>query len=381
MGPIFCLSTWRGSDQEVALRIDFHVQDPTHAETVYLFEAIVAAAEQARSWYGLYAFASRNGVNQLIHDPVIARLMERGGDIDLVVGIDAVTNRQTLERLQELERHHPTFRPRVFRNATRGLFHPKVSRFTGGDGSQTLIVGSGNFTPGGLTQNFEAYTIIKAERGEVLDLASFDQFVSRQADNIRTIDVEALERAARNIIRTIPRAAAAPAARLAQARHAAADQFNRVLIAQVPRADERWAQLHLNADVIEQFFRITDRHTQRVFLTQITPAGEPLEEEVRPCVFSERNRNYKIEIGAARGLAYPDAGRPVIAFRETQVRSFDYMLLMPGDVGYQSMFELTERLPTVGRGLPRVIATIDQVTAAWPQSPLVRAFNVEEGQL
>lgn len=364
------------------MRVDFHVQDPTHAETVYLFEAIVAAAARSTSWQGMYAFASRNGVNQLLHDPAITGLMERGGNIDLIVGIDAVTNRQTLERLQELERQHQLFRPKVFWNATRGLFHPKVSRFTEEGGSQTIIVGSGNFTPGGLTQNFEAYTVIRADRGDELDLASFEEFLVRQADNIRPIDAEALERAARNIIRAGPRPRV-PAPQPLQPRPVAipAPQFNRVLIAQVPEAGGRWAQLHLNADVIEQFFRITDRALQRVFLTQVSQAGERLDEEVRPCIFSEHNRNYKIEIGAARGLAYPADGRPVIAFRETQVRSFDYMLLMPGDVGHQALFRLTEELPAVGRGLRRVIATVDEVAAVWPQSPLVRPIQLADADV
>lgn len=370
------------------MQVEFHVQDPTYAQTVYLYEAIVAAAADATSWHGLYAFASRNGVNQLLHDPAITGLMERGGNIDLIVGLDAVTNRPTLERLQELERQHQLFRPKVFWNETRGLFHPKVSRFVGVGGSQTIIVGSGNFTPGGLTQNFEAYTIIKAEHGEELDLASFDEFLVRQSDNIRSIDLEALERAARNIIRAGPRARVVqpppqPQPGRPQPRPVVGggQQFNRILIAQVPEAGGRWAQLHLNADVIEQFFRINDRITQRVFLTQVTQAGERLDEEVRPCIFSEHNRNYKIEIGGGRGLYYPANGRPVVAFRETQVRSFDYMLLMPGDPGHDQLFRLTEALPRVGRGLARVIASVEQVANAWPQSPLVRPVQLIDDEI
>ena len=77
--------------------------------------------------------------------------------------------------------------------------------------------------------------------------------------------------------------------------------FNRVLIAQVPAAGGRWAQVHFIADVVRDYFRITDHQTQRVYLTQVTANGDRGDLEVRPCVFNETNRNHKIEIWAARG--------------------------------------------------------------------------------
>ena len=39
-----------------------------------------------------------------------------------------------------------------------------------------------------------------------------------------------------------------------------------------------------------------------------------------------------------------------MVFRERQLRTFDYMLLMPDQNGYGSLMELTERLPPFGRG-------------------------------
>ena len=54
----------------------FCIQDPTHAETTYLYEAIIGAAVGAASWRGVYAFASRNGVDHLIEDPVVKEFMQ-----------------------------------------------------------------------------------------------------------------------------------------------------------------------------------------------------------------------------------------------------------------------------------------------------------------
>ena len=146
----------------------------------------------------------------------------------------------------------------------------------------------------------------------------------------------------------------------------------RVLIAQVPAAGGRWHQVHFNRDVIEQFFQVTPNSNQRVYLRAMSSSGDQGEEEVRPCVFSEQsNRNCKIELASRRGEEYPPGGeRPVAVFKEIQARTFDYMLLLPGDDGYEEMLNLAETLPTTGRGLPRVITTMEIVRDAWTGIPL-----------
>lgn len=139
------------------------------------------------------------------------------------------------------------------------------------------------------------------------------------------IDDEALERAARNLVRPIqgawraggivvPRRRRPRAGVVPRPVHAAA--FDRILIAQVPAAGGRWAQVHFNTDVMRTYFRITDQKIQRVYLTQVAADGSRTEVEVRPCVFSETNKNHKIEIRSARGRDYPDAGAPVLVFLE-----------------------------------------------------------------
>ena len=266
----------------------------------------------------------------------------------------------------------------MFWNTTRGLFHPKISHFGYADGRKKLIVGSGNLTPGGLMHNFEAYSVISGGRRETLDLSSLDAFVARHAADIRPIDQEALDRAALNIMRPfagvphprVPqrrppgvRPATIPATRTAT--------LDRILLAQVPAAGGRWSQVHFNADITEQYFRVTNVATQRVYLTRIDSAGLRAEEEVRPVVFSQANKNHKIEIAAAKGLDYPGAGPPLLVFRERQVRCFDYMLVMPGAPGYAPLSRLSQDLPTIGRGLRRAITDIATLARTWPASPLL----------
>jgi len=301
-----------------------------------------------------------------------------GGTAEVVVGMDAITNRVTLERLQHFEGKYPTFQPKVFWNTYKGLFHPKLSLFDYVDGRQTLIVGSGNLTPGGFRTNFEGYTVVNTEPGEAIDLASLDAFMVRHASSIRSIDDAALHEAAKNIIKVSKKQAPVPPP-LAEIPAALPDDqaIGRALVAQVPAAGERWQQLHLNKAVIEEFFRVTDPKTQRIFLTPVKADGTREDEQVRQVVFSNSNKNYKIEISQGKGLAYPGTP-PVIVFFERQLRTFDYMLVMPDDVGYAELIDLSTAYPAVGKGMPRVIVDAASLQVAWPAAPLLSQAAVAE---
>ena len=366
---------------------EFHFQDPASTDTVYLLEAIIDASRGAESCSGIFAFASRGGVDSLLGDPEIQNYLCES-PMSLLVGIDAVTTRNTLVRLRELEQELERLDVRVFRNPTDALFHPKVARFEYPDGRRTMIVGSGNLTPGGLRQNIEAFSVMRAAVGETLDASSWDRFLSEHADDLRTIDESALERAAQNVVRGRRRlrdaepdperapAVAEPAAGSLVDVDLPVGRTDRFLVAQIPKAGGRWHQIHFNRDVIENFFRVRLGTTsQRVFLVECRHDGTFAEQEVRPCVYSGANMNPKIEIASHHGAPYPDSGRPIAVYRELQVRSFAYMLLMPGDPGYAEMLALTGDLPTVGSGVPRVITNAAGICGFWAACPLVTAID------
>jgi len=347
------------------------MQDPTCSETTYLYEAILSAAQDAASWQGFYAFATRDGVDQLIEDNTVHELMERGGQIRLVVGLDAITNRSTLERLLELEHQYPNFTPRVFWNETSALFHPKISDFGLTDGRRIVIVGSGNLTPGGLRNNFEAYAVAIGEPNEDIDMASLTSFVRRHANHITPINEQVLSRADSNSTRPIEYAKRAPTTPFSESL-GQPDGFGRVLLAQVPKAGDRWAQVHFNAEVIQKFFNLRNIASERVYLTRALPSGRRGPIEVRRCIYSQVNKNYKIEIGGARGLKYPSDSRyPLLVFYERQLRTYDYLLIMPSDSGYNRLLNLVTSLPSLGRGFHRSVTDISTLAQAWPECPLL----------
>ena len=361
---------------------EFYIQDPTSSETIYLFEAIIDALRGASTCEGMFAFASRAGVESLIGDPETQKFL-CDSQMSLLVGIDAVTNRDTLVRLQELEQENERLNVRVFMNPTDALFHPKVARFEYCDGRRLIIVGSGNLTPGGLRQNFEAFSVLQASANETLDISSWDRFLVDHAHDLRAIDEPALERAARNTVRgrRRPRDIEVRAGVPVENQPAGEElevpvgRTDRLLIAEVPKAGDRWNQVHFNLQVIDEFFRVKQNTSQRVYLHECRQDRTFGEQEVRPCVYSESNKNSKIEIASHHGMPYPNEGRPIAVFRELQTRSFAYMLLMPGYTGYDKMLELNEKLPLVGEGLRRVYAKSADIASIWPDCPLITAVD------
>lgn len=137
-----------------------------------------------------------------------------------------------------------------------------------------------------------------------------------------------------------------------------------VLVAQVPGAGDRWHQVHLNAALVEQFFRLGEGH-RAVRMQRVDSLGRVSDPVTRPLVFSQRNKNYKIEFDFGDVTEYPSAP-PLLLVLEVDVRAYRYQLLLPGQGGYEEMSALNVSLPSVGRGLRRVITNLDEVELRWP---------------
>ena len=362
------------------MEYQLHIQDPDQSSTRYLFESMVEAAESANSWHGIFAFASKNGIENLFRDPSFGKFLSTG-TASLIVGIDAVTNRAALETLQQFEAEFAGLTARVFWNKTSKLFHPKLSLFESAAGSRELIVGSGNLTPGGLRLNHEAYSVVRSDVRKDIDITSLESFFEHNKDAIRPIDEEVLSRAAKNVFRG-RRTGRGTAAEQATpepdvdtpdgTEPIAVPTTARLLIARVPAAAGRWAQIHLNRDVVEQFFRIKPNSAERAFLNERRMDGTFGPEEVRPCIYAVANKNFKIEMAAAKGHEYPSAGPPLALYLELGLRTFEYMLLFPSHPLYGAVDQLLVSLPPLGRGLHRSVTTLEALGAIWPDCPFLQ---------
>lgn len=358
------------------------IQDPSNPASRYLYEAIVehVLKNDLKRWRGIFAFATGQAVRNLLIDDDVVGAYVRTGRVEILVGIDAVTDAYALEQLAELNELYPDFEAKVFFNTGTGLFHPKISRFDYGDGSSALIVGSGNLTRGGLRRNIEAYSVAIGTEEELTALSTWDEFLVRHAESVRDIDDEAMERVRKNRVAAV--ASTKPQAREAEPEDDIEEtelvdepepaEEDSILVARVPAAGGRWHQVHFNRDIVERFFRIIPQSEERAFMREVRADGTVGPEEVRPLVFTAGGgRNYRIEIAAGRGKEYPDSSTPpIIVFREVGVRSFRYMLLMPGDDGYERLMYFTETRESVGRGLRRTLTNYRSLIEAWPDCPL-----------
>lgn len=148
-----------------------------------------------------------------------------------------------------------------------------------------------------------------------------------------------------------------------------------VLVARVPKAGSRWTQVHFNKNVIKQFFSLKEGDDRTLTFERIDGEGHRQDQVARRLVLSGVNLNPKIELdfGMKEGKRpnYPEDGRtPIVVILELDTRSFRYQTLMPGQQGHDPMYTLTEQLPSVGKGLPRVLTTLDEVELRWPNCRL-----------
>ena len=178
------------------MRYELRIQDPDDPPNNLLLDEVIALADAGEIvWLRMFfGFLTGSGMGALLRVPAVREVLLHS-EVEVLVGIDSVTDRLGLERLLELATQNPQFKPRVIKHATGALIHPKMLVARYADGRAVAVVGSNNLSFGGLSKNVEGYTIARFEPGEHLDLSDWDGFIQRSGPLIREIDDEALETA------------------------------------------------------------------------------------------------------------------------------------------------------------------------------------------
>lgn len=363
------------------------IQDPTEPPRSPLFDVIVQLVSEGTVTSGrwLFGFLTGSGMDVLLAVPQVTEVLHNA-NFEITVGIDAVTDRAGLERLQQISAVNPNFSARVIKNTTGVLIHPKLLLFEYDDGRGALVVGSNNLSANGLSGNVEGYSILRYSAQDAPDFADWDAFLARWTPLLAAIDQDAMERAERNerrmagvsrVVRTgLPSQPPGGVVVSDGQAHEAPSEIDEklyepMLVAQIPKASGRWPQVHYSADIISRYFNAVAG--DEVLLRE--HAG--ILAESRQVVYSQVNKNFKIELGAAgeaqRAVGYPATGRPVALFRREGAsdRRHRYILLMPGDPGHTEMAQLaSQEFSGPGNQVPRVIVPRNRVLAAWPHCPL-----------
>ena len=143
------------------------------------------------------------------------------------------------------------------------------------------------------------------------------------------------------------------------------------LIRLVPKAGDRSKQVHFTIDILERFFCLSPG--EDILVQEMFPSGAVGEIEQRKIVFSQRNRNVKIELAGASLLDtnYPEnlETRPVLVLKRVNANFFVYMILMDGDSGYSAINHRLKNLPA-GRSLPYEVIDEDTMFLVWNDCPI-----------
>jgi hypothetical protein len=334
-----------------------------------LLEALLDASKSSHAGGAIFAWTNRSGAKALLDDEVFREFLEEG-TFDLVVGVDAITDPAALDLLTARSQELENLSVHVFEPDPTGLFHPKLAWFVASDEKVTLIVGSANLTMGGLKNNWEAFVVDELappESSELLDQLNF--WIDQNEHKLLDPDDEKILTHAegnkgkeRDVRRagSVPDAAPAPPANL------------EVLVAEIPKAGNRWQQANFDRATYVEFFGASIGSQIRIFLRHVTDDSRLGELESRPSV-EVGSMNYRFELAAARGRSYPDAdeGRPIGVFVRMAPETFIYQLLLPGDNLYAAFSQFIEvAAGPANQRMRRVRTNLVDVQQAVPASPL-----------
>jgi hypothetical protein len=255
------------------------------------------------------------------------------------------------------------------------LFHPKLCWFVHGE-TLILVVGSGNLTPGGLTNNFEAFTVAALEGAAAKDAeTSIAGWFDRWYAHLFAPDApEAQARAEKNS--GSERSLKKPMA--VEDEESPADFLpvgdgSAVLVLEIPRNAPRRTQLDVGEVHFRDFFGGVVGSQKRIVIQHVDEDGTPEEVEPPRALFRTQSVNYRFEAAAGRGIDYPVQGRPIAVFVHRPDGVFRYRLLWPGATGHTEVEAfLTSRAgPRAGNHMRREPATVAELRAAWPNTPLL----------
>ncbi|MCY8019633.1 phospholipase D family protein [Bacillus licheniformis] len=379
----------------------FYIQDGRFSYSLTTHEAILTAATSTHNGVnygaGVFAFATSGGATLLFEDPILSNFLANN-PFKLIIGIDDITNTNTLDKLKEFSGLYDNLEVKVFCHSDSGsLFHPKFIWFKIDDEIR-LITGSGNLTEKGLRRNREAFIINYLADNELRAFEDYWNFwISENNDNLRELDdEEVVRKAARNATRFIrtwrieaefdgdedentitetgnqsPNTEHIPSEIIETEDYEAwtIEDNPEVLVAEIPNSGDRWKQANFNRSVFENFFGgiAGVNEERRILLRHVGTTGNLEELEVRPTV-SVRSQNYRVELNAAGGLDYPEGdNRPIGIFIKVATRSFIYSLVMPEDVIYNEVLSyLNNYQPRVGNRMRRYLTDVDELRENCP---------------
>lgn len=363
--------------------------------SVGLLDALNNCSKGAESGGGVFAFASKRGVEAIFGLPNIEAMLMAGKPFHLIVGIDAITNAEALLCLEEkVAKHKKSLKAHVFfHDQAPCTFHPKFSWFCKQD-KISLITGSGNLTerglgkqPGGQAANWEAFSVQslngKDANAAEKEISAWLEAQAAAGTLCSLNDPRVLEKAMANARVRYScggKAAAKPKVKLepqAQAQAmavpgaAAGLDTLEVLIRELPKT--RGGQGDVGQTAHNKFFghEGTDKH---IFM-QYVDLNDTLHHVKKVWLFyNDASNNYRLELPESKAnyeIGDKDERMILVAVKLDQ-RSFRYTILRPmvNRQDYDKVSALLGPVKKAGRRLMREhFASADDLRGVWDRAP------------
>jgi hypothetical protein len=349
-----------------------------------LTDVLEDVSDGALSGGGVFAFATKRGVERFFAVPNIRRMLENGARFDLVVGTDAITNAEALVCIEEHVRRFANLHAWAFVHDAPTTFHPKYCWFAQQD-ELSLVVGSGNLTSSGIGNdpgppqrmgNWEALSV-RSLRGVNADgvHAVISRWLTDSRDGgllLQLSHPRVLERAVANsrVKYVSPhtrqrRGARAPEP--VEAQPQAADAQTEVMIREIPQ--NRSGQ----ADISQRglaFFGFAGQ--QRKVLIQNVSLNNELDVPVERLIFVNASQNYRIEIREVAELPYtiaPDDGRMVLVAIKLDENAYRYTVVPVDSPHYAALSAILRPIPAGRRLMRTAFVNAAELRAQWPAAP------------
>lgn len=362
----------------------FVIQDPTEAHGDRLLDSLAEAFQNAEKIAGAFAFVSSRGVSLLAKNDAFCTAAGTH-PVDLIIGLDAVTNEKALDSLAAVSSEFQNVTVRAFVNPEpRRIFHPKFCWTKRHGGGGQLVVGSGNLTESGLLGNWEAYASQPLTRPELADVVNtWDAWVARHELHLLPLDdAEVRRRAKANVILAregdLPALVVPPSAD--EPEPLPITGAAEVLVAEIPNSNKRWNQANFHKRDYVEYFGVRAGEARLFVFRRVMSDGKlGTWEQGRPPV-EVKSQNYRFELGAAAGLSYPTDGPPIGVFIRIAPHTFNYRLVMPSDPEFQTVRGLLQQRagnPAIAyqredKTAFRMRSTrmsVSELRATWPAAP------------
>ena len=365
-----------------------------------------------KSFTCLVAFASYGGISALT--PYIEDAKKEDVSVKVILGVDQKGTSK--EALEEVLRWNVD--AKIYHTKSFNIFHPKIYLFENED-IFTMIVGSNNLTEMGLVKNVECSLLIKdiksnPVRGkfyeywkaildgtevnlypitkELIDKLFKDKVItsenqrSLRYDNGEDEPVESKKKAItfkKAEIQKNPEGFRPK--RLVKVKQLKTTRKvtkevektvridSAVLIAEIPKAGNRWKQANFSQYIFEEFFGAKKGdNSYKIKLTNIKKDGTLGEVTERQSVTVKSN-NYRFELRCEEtNLPYPEgADRPIGIFVKEDANNYMYQVLMPTEDCYKKIKDYLYLETKDKRGrtdqMRRHIADVEAIHALYPE--------------